>query len=106
MRHSILLAGCILLSLLTYSASSLALGVNSPTTILSAGCQGTQCYLAPSANPDGCIYGVIYIVNDSYGKSMYATGLVAQVIGKSVRIDYTQDSSNKQCWASLVQVNK
>jgi hypothetical protein len=67
------------------------------TTIVTLGSQGQgaggQFYVQPATNPQGCLNGVIYIQIGAVGSAQYATALAAFYSGRSVRLDYIQDST-------------
>jgi hypothetical protein len=76
------------------------------TTLTTVGSQGVaagggEFYLQPATNPQSCSFGVIYIQPSAIGNGQYATALAAFYSGRSVRIDYTQDSTGL-CTAGLV----
>ncbi len=104
-------ASCVLLAMLTLTA------VISPafaqtvytftTTITTLGAQGQgaggQFYVQPATNPQGCLNGIIYIQTGVVGNAQYATALAAFYSGRTLRLDYTLDSTNANiCYAALI----
>jgi hypothetical protein len=106
----------VLISFLGFSAPGNATNpsyeLDPPTKVVITGCQAgnNQCYLVTSPVPSqNCMYnGTIFINLDSTGtgQAMYATAMMIQSTGKSVRVVYSQaGGSGGVCTASLVAMS-
>lgn len=103
----------VLISFLGLSALSNAANpsyeLDPPTKVVVTGCQTNICYLQTSpVPPQSCAFNTIYINLDStgYGQAIYATAMMAQSTGKSVRVIYTQvGGSGGTCTANLFSMS-